>query len=257
LAREELISVSQTTLLVAPFVRYVGENVIRSRRGYLAVVLAALVALQTSVALLGGRSASNGSGPVFLSGLLLITAPLCGSWLDEDVRLGFGAWWLQKPVSVLSFYLARLVAFLTWAVVASLAAASASALAELLTGQPLLNTLHRLIAFGWIPPLLVILAFLASGLGARNSALFAYGFLFAGFAMPGFADAVWLGAGYGLLKLVFPPVWAALDLSQAFASGDSRQALSDLVPLVGYSSACAALGLSLALRLPVQLARSD
>ena len=248
---------SQSVLLVAPFVRYVGENVVRNRRGYLTVVLVATAALLILAALRGGDSMSNGSGPIFLGGLLLVAAPLCGSWLDEDVRLGLGAWWLQKPVSVFSYYVVRLIAFLTWAVAASLAVASVSALAELVTGQPPVDTLDRLIGFGWVPPVLVILAFLGSGLGARNSALFAYGFLFAGFAMQGFADAVWLGAGNGLLELIFPPVWTALHLSQALASGDLRQALSDFIPLATYSGACAGLGLSLTLRLPAQLARSD
>ncbi|NIR31162.1 MAG: hypothetical protein GWN21_17170, partial [Gammaproteobacteria bacterium] len=103
---------------------------------------------------------------------------------------------------------------------------------------------------GWIPTLLAVLSFLGSALGARNSGLFAYGTLFAGFALPGFRDAMWLGPAYDILERLLPPTFAALEANTTLREVGSLAALADLRPLLVYAMACGALGLALAVRAP-------
>ncbi|UCF18783.1 MAG: hypothetical protein JSU87_12690 [Gemmatimonadota bacterium] len=247
----------RTQRLVLPAVRYVGEDVVRGRRVYLVLVLTALATIQSVIALRGDDATSNGSGAAFLVGLLLLSAPLCRSWLEEDVELGLAAWWFQKPIRPFDLYVTRLCALLIWSLLLALAVTLASTPGALISGRPLAGAIRHLLGLGWIPPLLVVLSFLGSGLGARNSALFAYGLLLAGFAVPGFADAVWLGQGYEVVKLLCPPAWAALAASEALAAGDLRLALASLRPVACYTLVGVLLGVGLASRVTSQLGRQD
>ena len=145
---------------------------------------------------------------------------------------------------------------MAWSVVASLAIGLASTPA-VIGGVSLMEIARAVVALGWIPTLLVVLGFLGSALGARNSGLFAYGVLFAGFALPGFRDATWLGPAYGVLELVMPPAFSALQASIAFGDGNVLAAVAQLWPLLLYSLVCASLALVLALRVPKRLGRSE
>ncbi len=247
---------STSLRLVPPLFRFVFEDVVRSRHLYFIVLVAALAALELVMAT-RSEEGSAGFGPLLMLASLAASAPLCRSWLDEDVRLGYAALWLQKPIRTIDFYLARLLALLGWSLVVMLTLATATLPAVTLGSATLADTLQSIVGMGWIPPLLVVLAFLGSGLGARNSGLFAYGLLFAGFALPGFADALRLGPAYSVLEIVFPPVAAGLAASQLLHDGRCAAALVELWPILGYAAACSLLALALALRVPKRLTRSE
>ncbi|KPK82214.1 MAG: hypothetical protein AMS25_03325 [Gemmatimonas sp. SM23_52] len=245
-------------LRLAPAIfRFLGQDVIRTRRIYFSVLLGSVAGVQMLLALRAPEPGLEGLATIHMLTLWIVAAPLCRSWLDEDVRLGYAAFWLQKPLTTFEFYLAWLLALVGWSIVAaatlSLACLPAFASAA---GSPW-EIAGVLLGTGWIPTLLVVLSFCGSALGARNSGLFAYGVLFAGFATPGFADAVWLGPAYDILELILPPSWAALEAVRLLRAGSVGAALLELQPIVLYTIACASLALLLALNTPVRLSRAE
>jgi len=228
-------------LRLAPAIfRFLGQDVIRARRVYFSAVLGSVAGVQTLLAWRAAGPGLEGLATIHMLALWIIAGPLCRSWLDEDVRLGYAAFWLQKPLTTFDFYLAWLLALIGWSIVAaatlSLAGLPAFAIAA---GSPW-EIAGVLLGSGWIPTLLVVLSFLGSALGARNSGTFAYGVLFAGFALPGFADAVWLG----------------LEVVRLLRAGSVGAATLELWPIMLYTCACASLALLLALNTPARLTRA-
>ncbi len=102
--------------------------------------------------------------------------------------------------------------------------------------------------------MLVVLSFLGSGLGSGG--LFAYGILFAAFALPGLADALRLGPAYELMSLALPPVDGVLNSAATAGESGVLPALWGLWPLAFYGLVCAGLGLWLSLRVPSRLCRA-
>jgi hypothetical protein len=231
------------------------DDVVRNRRLYLAGALGgySLFELGTAVAMQGGSA--EGFGSRFILVALIVSAPLCRPWLGEDVRLGFAALWLQKPLGVLEYYLARILAAVAWSVVATLAIGIASLPASIGV-VAVIDIARTVVALGWIPTTLAVLSFLGSALGARNSGLFAYAALFAGFALPGFRDAMWLGPLYRVLEVVLPPAYSALQANVAWRDGNVMAAAAELRPLLVYLLICTGLALSLAVQVPKRLARA-
>ncbi len=236
--------------LVTALFRFEAADVIRARSAYL-ISLLAVLALLGPVAAATGRHGSETPPLIFIIGHWAIAAPLCRSWLEEDVRQGYAGLWLQKPITALGFYAARLSALLLWSLIASVAVCLVAAPGYALTGS-LWQVEYLLAGSGWIPPLLVVLSFLGSGLGGGG--LFAYGVLFAAFGLQGLTDSLRMGPVYELLSLALPPIGAALDAAPA-AEGLGL-ALRGLWPLLVYGSVCAGLGLLLSLRVPSRLARA-
>lgn len=240
--------------LTTTLFRFEGAEVIRARLTYFIVLTAILVVLG-AVVIPTGREGSAAPPLLFILGHWAIAAPLCRSWLDEDVREGYAGLWLQKPISALDFYSARLIALLLWSLVASVIVCLAAGPGYALSGS-LRGVSYLLVGSGWIPPLLAVLSFLGSGLGARAGGVFAFGVLFAAFALRGIADAWRLGPVYELLSLALPPIDAVLDAAPAAQAVGLPSALTGLWPLVVYGLGCAALGLVLSLRVPSRLARA-
>ncbi len=156
-------------LIPASF-RFVGVQAIRPRRVFIIAFLALLTTAQVALAarLREMTTPPAGFGVLLTLGYWVISAPLCRSWVDDDVHLGYGALWLQKPLNVMSLYSARLVAVLGWGLLATVAV-TATALPVL----PFDGTLPQriglsLIGLGWIPTILVLLAFTSSAAKARN-----------------------------------------------------------------------------------------
>jgi hypothetical protein len=175
--------------------------------------------------------------------------------LNEDIRLGYAALWLQKPVAVLDYYFARMSAVVGWCVVATSAVGLAS-LAAAIGPVSVLDVGRAVVALGWIPTTLAVLSFLGTALGARNSGLFAYGVLFAGFALPGFRDAIGLGPFYPVLEVLLPPAYSALQANIALKDGNLVAALADLRPPLIYMLLCAGLALALSGSTAKRLARA-
>ena len=130
------------------FFRFVMADVVRDQRRYLGTVIAAFAVTQLIVANRAGDSAS-GFGPLFILALLLASAPFCRSWLDEDARLGYAAFWLQKPIGTLDLYMARLVSLLAWSLVASLVLTFATLPAVLFGPAGLGDSARALVGLGW------------------------------------------------------------------------------------------------------------
>jgi hypothetical protein len=240
--------------LVPALFRFVADEVARGRSAYFAAVLALFAVVEFTLNVAWGSA--EGFGSRFMLVTLLVSAPFCRSWLDEDVRLGYAALWLQKPVRALDFYLARILAVVAWSVVVPLVLGLTSMPAAI-AGLSLLEIVHTVVGVGWVPTLLVVLCFLGSALGARNGGLFAYGVVFAGFMLPGFREALWLGPAYGVLEVVLPPVDSALEAMTAFRDGNLPAGAAELWPLLVYSIVCTTLALSLAVQAPKRLARSE
>lgn len=245
----------QALRLVPALFRFTGEDVIRGRRRFfgLTLVTVGVLELLLGVRAVGGEN--EGLGVLLMVGLWFVAGPLCRSWVDEDIRMGYAALWLQKPVRPLEFYFARVVALVGWALCAALAvglsalpgfvlAGGASELAQLVFGA------------GWIPTILVALSFLGSTLGARNGALFAYATLFAGFALPGLSDSLPVGAAQGALEIVLPPAHAGLTAMASMRDHGVLAGIAHLRPLLVYTVSCVALALALALRVPYRLTQS-
>ncbi len=240
--------------LVPSLFRFTGEDVIRGRRQFFGPVIVCLGILEllAGVRAAGGRS--EGLGVLFVLGLWVVAGPLCRSWVDEDVRLGYAAFWLQKPLNPLEFYSARVAALIGWALCAALAVGLASLPGFVLAGAASeLGSL--LIGAGWIPVVLIVLSFLGSTLGARNGALFAYAALFAGFALPGLGDALPTGGARSLLQFVLPPADAGLAAISAIRNHGILAGVAQLEPLLVYIIACVILALALAARVPSRLTR--
>lgn len=250
-----MMSVSRVALLFTALFRFVADEVVRSRRAYFAAVLIGYSFFELMVALSAQDGWVEGFGSRFILVCLIVSAPFCRPWLSEDVRFGYAALWFQKPVGAFDYYLARILAVVAWSVVATLAIGLASMPASI-GAVSLIDSARTLVALGWIPTTLAVLAFLGSALGARNSGLFAYGALFAGFALPGFREAIWLGPAYRVLEIALPPALSALEVNAALADGNLPAAAAGLRPLLVYSLVCAALALSLAVRVPKRLAQS-
>ncbi len=240
--------------LVGPLFRFMGQDVVRSRRLFVGAVLAFVATVAFMSAVRGVDSESEGFGLVLLLGLLVIASPLCRPWVDQDVRLGYAAWWLQKPVAPVRFYLAHLMALVGWSLVAALGVGLAAVPAALVGGVRPAGWAELLVSLGWIPTVLAVLSFIGSAAGARNGGLFAYAMLFGGFALPQLSDAARLGAIYDAAKLVFPPAEAALATAAAVRESGLAAAPSTLWPLVAYTLAGAALALLLALQVERRLA---
>ncbi|UCC72844.1 MAG: hypothetical protein JSV86_21240 [Gemmatimonadota bacterium] len=238
--------------IVPPLFRFLAADIVRNRRGFLLAVLAGYAVVEVLIAASDAASSPEGFGGRFILALLIASAPFCRSGLDEDVRLGFAAFWLQKPVRVIDLYLARTVAAVAWSVLVVLAVGLASIPAAL-GAVSVADVARAVVALGWIPTLLTVLSFLGAALGVRNGGLFAYGMLFAGFALPGLKDALGLGPGLGLLETLLPPTFSAPAANTALRGGDLLRALAELRPLLVYTAVCAALALSLCTRVPKRL----
>ncbi len=245
--------------LIAPAFRFVGADIVRTRRGYLLGTLTLIILGEIAIGLRirATQADSISYGPLLILGLWVVAAPFCKSIVDEDVRLGFAALWLQKPIRVLDFYSSRLIALLAWALIASLSICLAMIPGLIAASAPLIQFLNPIIGLAWIPPTLVILSFLGSAAGARNSGLFAYGMLFAGFTLEGLSDALPLGRLTSFLKPLFPPAHMAVEASQSLQHGAYAEALGKIAPVLGYGMVVAAVGLALALRVPKRLAAAE
>ncbi len=251
-----MINVARASRLVPAQFRFVADDVVRSRRAYFATVLGTYSMIELVAAVTAGGGAAEGFGSRFILISLVVSAPLCRPWLSEDVRFGYAALWLQKPVGAFEYYLSRILAVVAWSVVAALAVGLASMPAAIGVGS-FSYIAQTVIALGWIPTTLAVLGFLGSALGARNSGLFAYGALFAGFALPGFRDAIWLGPAYRVLEVVLPPAYSALQAYTALRDDNILAAAAELRPLLLYMLLCAGLALSLATQVPKRLSRAD
>ncbi len=244
----------QNLRLTSALFRFEAAEVIRARSTYF-IVLTALLLLLGPVVMATGRAGSAAPPLLFILGHWAIAAPLCRSWLEEDVREGYAGLWLQKPITALGFYSARLSALLLWSLVASVVVCLAAVPGYTLAGS-VQGVGYLLVGSGWIPPLLVVLSFLGSGLGARAGGVFAYGVLFSAFALRGITDSLRLGSVYQLLSLALPPVDAVLDAAPAERAVGLLPALTGLWPLLVYGLGCVALGLWLSSRVPSRLARA-
>lgn len=250
-----MLKPSRRCCLVMATFRFVAEEVVRSRALYFVGVLGGYFLFELVAAVSTRGESGRGFGSRFILVSLIVSAPLCRPWLSEDVRLGYGALWLQKPLAVLDYYLARIVAVVGWSVIVTLATALASSPASI---GPLsaFDQLSVLVTLGWVPPTLAVLSFLGSALGARNSGLFAYSVLLAGFALPGLRDALWPGPSYRVLEVLLPPAYSALQARNALEAGQITVAAERLLPLVVYLLASAGLALAMALSTPKRLGRA-
>ena len=238
--------------LVPALLRFIWAEAFRCRIRYLTVTVVAIASLQiTLVAASSGRSA----GPIFMIGLWMLSAPLCRAWLDADVRRGYAAFWLQKPVAPWVFYLARLAALVVWSLAVTLAVLIATLPAVILPALSAVDLAELTMGTGWMSPLLVVLSFLGSAIGAGNSALFAFALLFGGLAFPGLSDVVGLGRLEGIVRFVLPPATSGLDAMRTMGEIGTAAGLIRLWPLVAYGMACAALSLMAATRIPGRLGR--
>ncbi|MEE9246211.1 MAG: hypothetical protein V3U63_08420 [Gemmatimonadota bacterium] len=241
--------------LIPAALRYTAADVIRFRRRFASAVLITLAVAQAAAAprFQDGAEEFSAFGPMFLLALWFISAPLCRSWVDEDVRFGYGALWLQKPLRPADLYLSRLVALVAWASIATLSVAVTSLPAVVIGSVPLSEFGATIVSFGWIPILLVVLSFTGSAAGARSGGLFAYAMLFGGFAFDGFRSALPLGALEGALRRLFPPGQLSVDIGRSLQDGRVGDALAQMAPLAAYATICAAVGLVLAQRIPARL----
>lgn len=238
-------------------VRFVLRESLRPRSTVVAGTFFAVAVLETLVVLQSDGGVAI-TGTFMLVGLLVISSPLCRSWVDEDVRLGYGAFWLQKRVSVIRFYLVRLLAAAVLALGLGVMIVFSTAPA-LILGSSLGEKLGELLIIGSaVPVLLVFLSFLGSSGGVRNSGLFAYVLLFAG---------LWIGVSLtgdppGGARLVqrlepfLPPVRSLLEAGERLRRDGPIAALASLGPVAVYLLATGGLGLLFALRTPARLSRT-
>lgn len=237
--------------------RFMAWETVRSRRVYLASVWLAVAVLSLIAGLRSGSGSLQGVGFLFVTGSWALSAPFCRSWIDIDTRGGQASLWLQRPVGVAELYSGRMVALVAWALLISLAVGLAVAPAIVVSAIPNHELIDLPLAFGWLPVLLVSLSFAGSALGARNSALFAYGMVACGFALPALEQALQSNEVLlGVLSLILPPVKGTLSVMQLVDRGLRAQAVVELWPLLVYSASCGVLGVLLALGVPARLARS-
>jgi len=243
-----------TARLLPALMRLVWEEVLRSRRAYLTVTILLISATQVTVTLAGSGRAF---GPIFVIGLWALSFPLCRSWVEADVRQGYAAFWLQKPVAPSVFYLARLLALVVWSMAVTLAVVIAALPAMMFPGLGARDLVDLTLGTGWMPGLLVVLSFLGSTIGAGNSALFAFALLLGGLAFPGLSDVVGFGRLEEVVRLVLPPATTGLDAMEAVREAGIAAALVRLWPLVVYALVCVALILLAVRRVPVRLGRAS
>jgi hypothetical protein len=251
-----MMNLSRALRLVPAMFRFVADDVVRSRAVYFAGALGGYLTFELVAAVAVGGGSGEGFGSRFILVAVIVSAPLCRPWLSEDVRFGYAALWLQKPVAALDYYLARILAVVGWSVVATIAIGLASLPASI--GPVSLTDVGRaVVALGWIPTTLAVLSFLGSGLGARNSGLFAYGALLAGLALPGFREALGIGPSYRVLEVLLPPVYSALQANSVLEDGNFPATAAALRPLLLYLLICTGLALALAVSTPKRLARAQ
>jgi hypothetical protein len=241
--------------LVPALFRFTGEDVIRGRHQFFGLLLLVLGVLQLVLGIRAAGGEAEGLGAFLMLGFWFVAGPLCRSWVDEDVRLGYAALWLQKPVRPLDFYSARVVALAGWAALAALAV-GLSALPGFVLAGGVTQLVELVLGAGWIPTILVVLAFLGSTLGARNGALFAYAVLIGGFALPGLGDSLPVGAARGALEVVLPPTNAGLAAMVSVRDQGIFEGVARLWPLLAYGAGCLALGLLLSLKVTSRLGHS-
>lgn len=240
--------------LLPAVLRFLWEEAIRSRIRYFGAAFLAIAATQMTLAAV---STGKSAGPVFMIGLWALSAPLCRAWLDADLRKGYAAFWLQKPVSPMDFYLARLTALVVWSSAATVTVLAATAPSVVFPAVRASDLGGLALAAGWMPPLLVILSFLGSAIGAGNATLFAFALLFGGLALPGLGDVLGLGLAKEILQIMLPPVAAGLDAMRRLREAGAGAAVMSLWPLLVYGLVCTALGLVAALRFPTRLGRVE
>lgn len=241
-----------TIRLVPALLSFVWQEVVRRRIRYIAATLLVMASVQI---VLAAASSGRSTGPIVMIGLWAISAPLCRTWLDADVRQGHAAFWLQKPIAPWVFYLARLVALVIWSLAATSAVLIATLPAAILTAVDAVGLAELAFGLGWMPPLLVVLSFLGSAIGAGNAALFAFALLFGGLALPGLSDVVGLGPMEDVMRILLPPAATGLEAMRTIGEVGLPAALSRLWPLGAYGVACALLGLAAATRVPARLGR--
>lgn len=234
--------------------RFVWEEAIQSRLLFFSVTLFVIAAAQT---ILAGTGTGESAGPVFMIGLWLMSGPLCRAWLDADLRNGYAVFWLQKPILPTAFYLARLAGLIVWAAAATVTVLAATAPSVMFPAVRASDLGGLMLAAGWMPPLLVVLSFLGSTMGAANATLFAFALLFGGLALPGLSDSLGLGAAADVLRIVLPPAGAGLDAMRRLREVGVGSAVLGLWPLLVYGLVCTTLGLTAALRLPARLGRLE
>lgn len=250
----------QTLSLLPAMLRFVVRDGVRPRQALLIGSILGVGVLEL-VLILHTQGAPSGSqaGAFFVIGILVATAPLCRSWLDEDVRLGHGALWLQKPVSVAELYLARLLAAMTVGVVLAIVMVLATVPAVVFGAAALERLAALAVVAVPIPPMLIALGFLGTGLGVRNGALFAYLMFVLGFWLEAFVANLDGGAPavFGLVEPLLPPARALLEAGDEVAQEGLLAGAVAMAPAVIYVAAVGALGVLLALRVPERLSRSD
>jgi hypothetical protein len=240
--------------LLPAVLRFVWEEAIRSRHRYFSVALLVIAAAQTTLA---GTGTGESAGPVFMIGLWVVSAPLCRAWLDADLRRGYAAFWLQKPILPTAFYLARLAALVVWSSAATVTVLVATAPSAMFPAVRASDLVGLALAAGWMPPLLVVLSFFGSAIGAGNATLFAFALLFGGLAFPGLSDALSMGPAADVLQIMLPPAGAGLDAIRRLQKAGVGSAVLGLWPLLVYGLVCTTLGLTAALRLPARLVRLE
>ncbi len=243
--------------LVPTQFRFIAESAIRVRRTYYIVALVAFAALAFLNATWSGEGGSRGTSVLYGFGLMMAAAPLCRSWVNDDVRLGLGAWWLQKPITAFDLYQARLIALVGWACLASAVVTVTLGLAASLGGASLSLIVDLFIAAGWLPVLLVVLAFLGSALGVRNAALFAYGLFLISGGLRGLSDSFQVGFLLDILRRILPPYDSLTAMLMTMAVHGRSAAIPMLRPMLAYIVVCAALGLVVSLTVPRRLAGQE
>jgi hypothetical protein len=233
-------------------VHFVWQEAVRGRLNHITVTVFAVASFQFALAAAGSARAA---GLVFIIGLWALSAPLCRGWVEADVGQGYAAFWLQKPVVPAVFYFWRLSAHLIWSFAVTVAIVITSLPAVMLPALGLDDLAELTLAGGWMPPLLVVLSFLGSAIGAGNAALFAYTLLIGGLALPGLSVAVELGRVEWVLQLLLPPATVGLDAVRTMREIGVLGAVIQLWPLVVYGIVCAALGLGAVRRIPARLGR--
>jgi hypothetical protein len=239
--------------LVFALLRFVWEESLRSRMRYVAVTFLAISSAQVTLA---AAASARACGPIFIIGLWALSLPLCRPWVEADARQGYAAFWLQKPVAPSVFYLARLMAVIVWSMAVTLAVLIATLPATILPTLRAVDLAELALGTGWMPPLLIVMSFLGSAIGAGNAALFAFALLLGGLAFPGLSDVVGLGRLEEVVQLVLPPATTGLDAMRTLRETGIVAAALRLWPLVAYGVACAALGLLAARRMPARLGRA-
>ena len=238
--------------LVPALMWLVWEEAVRSRRTYLTVTLCLISAMEVTLA---AANSGRASGPIFIIGLWALSVPLCRAWVEVDVRQGYAAFWLQKPIAPSVFYLSRLLALTVWSMAVTLAVMMAALPATMFPGLGARDLVELTLGTGWMPGLLVLLSFLGSAIGVGNSALFAFALLLGGLAFPGLSDVVDFGRLEGVVRTALPPATTGLEAMRTLRQAGMAAAVTRLWPLVAYAVVCVSLVLLTVRRIPARLGR--